>query len=47
MSMLKYTGSGLRILMALMNCERRDRISGPIASNDAEFDASTEADIAF
>ena len=47
MSMPKYTGSGLHILMAIMSCERRDQISEPIASNDAEFDASTEADIAF
>ena len=47
MSMPKYTGSGLRILMAIMSCKRRDPISGPIASNDAEFDVSTEADIAF
>ena len=47
MSMPKYTESGLRILMAIMSCERRDQISEPIASNDAEFDASTEADIAF
>ena len=46
-SMPKYMESGLRILMAIMSCERRDQISEPIASNDAEFDASTEADIAF
>ena len=47
MSMPKYTESGLRILMAVMSCECQDRISELIVSNDAEFDASTEVDIAF
>src|ERR1700720_511688 len=45
--MPKYTKSGLCILMAVISCERWDRILGLIASNDAEFDASTEVDIAF
>ena len=44
MLMPNYSESGLRILMALMSCERRDQILGSIASNDAEFDASTEAE---